>query len=129
MPDLLFEGNFANSNARVEVGLSIIAFTEDNNYIVYSPALDISGYGNNEAEAKRSFEITLEEFFKYTINKGTFESELKRLGWKLSGKKNNRKYKQPFLDQLFRDNHYLSEIIRDKEFKKYDQKIKFPAVA
>ena len=31
----------------------------------YSPSLDISGYGYTKDEANESFNITLEEFFKY----------------------------------------------------------------
>lgn len=50
--------------------LSLIPFNEGDVIIIYSPALDLSGYGYNEKEAKESFEITLEEFLNYIIEKG-----------------------------------------------------------
>ena len=42
--------------------------------VIYSPALDLSGYGSSEDEAKGSFEIALEEFIK-----------IKLFDWLLSG--------------------------------------------
>ena len=53
------------------VQLSVIAFQEDDVFFIYCPALDCSGYENNESEAQTSFELTLEEYFKYTTNKNT----------------------------------------------------------
>lgn len=86
MGKLRFEDNYKNASSKIEAVLSLLQFKEKEVTIIYSPALDLSGYGNNEKEAQKSFEITIEEFFRYTINKRTFETELKNLGWKLSGK-------------------------------------------
>ncbi len=33
------------------------------NYVAYSPALDLSGYGKTEEEARDSFNIVLKEYF------------------------------------------------------------------
>lgn len=49
--------------------------------IIYSPALDLSGYGNTINEAKESFKIALEEFIRYTLNENTFNDVMKKLGW------------------------------------------------
>gem|GEM_PF-1268150 len=38
------------------------------NYIAYSPALDLSGYGKTEEEARDSFNIVLKGHFDYAIN-------------------------------------------------------------
>lgn len=56
----------------MQVDLALILFEEDGSQIAYCQALDVSGYGNDEEEAKRSFEISLSEFFRYLINKKTF---------------------------------------------------------
>ena len=79
------------------VRVDIIQFIEDSICYVYCPALDLTGYGLNEAEAKQSFEITLLEYIKYTTNKKTFKKDLQSLGWKSIGK---GKYAAPTLTDL-----------------------------
>ena len=112
---------------KISVEIGVLIFREDNNIIAYSPALDLSGYGKNENEAIKSFKLTLEEFFRYTLNKETFESELERLGWKYY--KTDKKIEPPYLIELLKNNNYLSDIIREKEYKKYNQNIEFPVYA
>lgn len=129
MAKLQFDGNYKGASSEIRVRLSLLQFEEDGVAIIYSPALDLSGYGKTEKEAQKSFEITLDEFFRYTENKGTFESELKKMGWKFSGKKKSRKYQQPHLDDLLRDNKYLSDIVREKEFHRINREVSFPAYA
>ncbi len=65
----------------MKIGLTLFSFEEDKIHYVYSPALDIIGYGNNFEEAEKSFQYTLDEFLRYTTKKQTFLGELKRLGW------------------------------------------------
>lgn len=60
---------------------------EEGIHFVFAPALDLTGYGNSEEEAKRSFEVTLAEFLQYTNNKQTFYDELEHLGWSVNRKK------------------------------------------
>ncbi len=67
-----------NNNA-YHVGLSLVEFMEDNVTIIYSPALDLSGYGKSKIEAKKSFSEALQEFFRYTNNKKTLDKVLKNL--------------------------------------------------
>ncbi|MCB0764576.1 MAG: hypothetical protein KDB84_07730 [Flavobacteriales bacterium] len=111
----------------MELKLSLLKFKEDDIVFIYSPALDLTGYGTDGRSAKRSFETTLEEFVSYTTNKKTLDKELKRLGWKVGGSKTRPKYQQPFLDELFTERPYLGEIFRDKEFQRYDEQVFFPA--
>ena len=78
-------GNLPKNN-RVDVNVLIVTFVEDSLYYYYAPQLDVYGYGQTETEAKESFETTLHEFFRYTLNKRTLLNELKRLGWQLQTK-------------------------------------------
>ncbi len=126
MSKLRFEGNYGISNEQIEVGLTILEFEENGIQFIYSPALDITGYGENKAAAKSSFNETLGEFFRYAVNKGTLEAELERLGWQLSGRKRNRKYQPPYFDELLTNNAYLSEIVRNKEFTKINSRVGIP---
>jgi len=83
MKQIGFKGKVKKGLVTVNVSVPLLSFKEDDTFIVYSPALDVSGYGDTEEEARKSFELTLEEFINYTINKKTFQSELTRLGWKI----------------------------------------------
>lgn len=56
------------SKEKINSELAIFLFKEDDNYIAYSPALDLSGYGKTEEEARNSFNIVLKEYFDYCIN-------------------------------------------------------------
>lgn len=127
MGSLGFKGRYAADRKQHEVRLSLLKFKEDDVLIIYSPSLDLSGYGKDLRSAKRSFEIAMEEFVRYTTNKGTLVKELKQLGWKISGSKNQPKYQPPHLDELFVKRPYLGEIFRDKEFHRYDQEVALPA--
>jgi hypothetical protein len=114
-------------NINISVSVSLLSFKENDNFIIYSPALDLSGYGKSLEEAQESFNVAIEEFCRYTINKGTLTAELTKLGWNIS-KRRKQVYKQPFLDDMLRNNTYLSNIVRDKDFSKYNSNIKLPVL-
>lgn len=50
--------------------ISVILYKEDNIYYAYCEALDIIGYGNDEDEARQSFEIILDEILNYDVPTG-----------------------------------------------------------
>jgi len=114
-----------NEPYNIKISISLLSFKENDNYIIYSPALDLSGYGKNLEEAKGSFSEALNEFCRYTINKGTFSEVLKDLGWNIKKKKNTI-YQQPYLDDMLRNNKYLSNIVRQKEFNRFNQEVNIP---
>lgn len=107
----------------IKCTLSLIQFKEKKNIIVYSPGLEITGYGLTESEARSSFEITLQEFLRYTIKKNTLRKELERLGWTFKGKK----ILQPEFSGLLLKNKDLHHIIDKKEFIKFDEALQIPA--
>jgi len=69
------------SNEKINSELAIFLFKEDDSYIAYSPALDLSGYGKTEEEARNSFNIVLKEYFDYAINEGSLYQDLKNHSW------------------------------------------------
>lgn len=77
----LFSGQFHHGGKQVTVQLLLLLWGDDAVNYVYSPQLDLTGYGYNEVEAKESFNHQLEEFISYSLNKNTLLSELKKLGW------------------------------------------------
>lgn len=119
-----FQGVYRDNKRKYKALLPLISFKDGEAIIIYSPALDISGYGSTEQEAKQSFGEAIEEFFKYTLNKGTFEEELKRLGWKCV--KRNEKYNPPKFNESLANNDRLNEIINNREFNKYNENVEVP---
>ena len=62
------------------VKLSLFTFIEENVHVVYSPALDLYGYGNDEHEARHSFEVALQEYIRHTAEHKTLDKDLKKYG-------------------------------------------------
>ena len=114
------------SDTKLELGLnygkyhfdlSLIEFQEDQVTIIYSPALDLSGYGNNLQEAKNSFSEALQEFFRYTNNKNTTEKILENLGWLVKGKKEKPKFNPPKNSDLVQTNPLFNDIVNNKDYR------------
>lgn len=89
--------------------IPIFRWVEDGIHFFYSPALDLSGYGNTAHEAQQSFEYNLEEFVKYISHKGVAHQELTRLGWKVN--KNKKKFAAPESGFFQEQNESYQEII------------------
>jgi hypothetical protein len=118
-------GKIKTNNKEIKVRLSYILFKDGGQTVVYCPALDVYGYGADEEEAKESFKICMGEFFKYTLNKKTFEDVLSQLGWQ----KKSKKYTPPLFSSLLSKNKTLSEILNTRPFKKVDTSVPMPAFA
>jgi predicted ribosome quality control (RQC) complex YloA/Tae2 family protein len=117
--------NFHNQSSRINFDLPALAFEEENVHFIYSPALDLTGYGKTEEEAQQSFKEALDQFFDYTTNKKTFEQELRRLGWKIQ----KNRSKAPSLVDMINQNDYLKEIFEEKQYRKFNQTVSMPAFA
>lgn len=129
MSKLKFSDKSANKRSKIKTELSIISFIEDGVYIIYSPALDLSGYGHTETEAKESFQIALQEFIYYCLNQNTLLDELENLGWTIKGSKNHPQITSPELSSLLKRNPDLEAILKKKEYHKYNQSIDLPVSA
>ena len=70
----------------MKVKLLLFHFKDERKiHFIYSPHLDITGYGQNLKDAKDSFEIVFEDFIDYTLKKKTLSKILTKLGWELKG--------------------------------------------
>ena len=125
MPTLHFDGKIGFPVGLYRVGLSLIEFKEDDVTIIYSPALNLSGYGYSPDEAKNSFNIALHEFFRYTNNKKTFDKVLKELGWSVKGGKKTPKIEAPLNSDLIAKNPLYNEIINSKNYRVYNEDVEF----
>lgn len=106
-----------------EFEISLIQFQENNIFFLFAPALDITGYGKDEMEARQSFGITLDEFLKYTKENNTIEKSLFELGWTHDVLQN--KLIPPKDSDLINNNSSYKDILNDKEFTTNRIKISF----
>ena len=119
-------GQWDQGNNHVNVQLTLILFEEDSEFFVYTPSLDLSGYGESEDEARKSFAETLDAFLQYTANKKTLPKVLTRLGWNV---KSRKRIKSPALVDMVNNNEYLAEIFEEKQYKKVHETVKMPVFA
>ncbi|MDF2455559.1 MAG: hypothetical protein K0R51_1552 [Cytophagaceae bacterium] len=105
--------------------LDLYIFKEGGYNIVYCPALDLSGYGKTEKDAKESFDTVFAEFIRYTTNKGTLLIELKKLGWKVKDSK-QKIFNAPSFEELYNKKGELYDIVSSKNYKKVDREVAMP---
>ncbi len=64
------------------LNLPVSFLRESDQFVAYTPALDLSTSGSTLEEAKNNFAEAVEIFFDEIISMGTFEDVLLDLGWK-----------------------------------------------
>ena len=131
MSKYLFEGDYGNTSGNVKVKLFLVHFQdEDGVHFIYSPHLDLSGYGHSEEDAKDSFKIVFEDFIDYTLKKKTIGKVLKSLGWELKGTlKRPKNILAPSITSVISKNDYVSEIFDKYPVSTYHEEVGIPAYA
>jgi len=129
MGQYIFKGKYQNKSASVKVQLLLFHFTDENNvHFIYSPHLDLTGYGTDQEEAKKSFKIVFEDFVDYTLTKKTLAKVLTSLGWELKGSaRKPKKLLAPSITSVIKDNEYVSEIFDKYPVNTYHQEVGLPA--
>ena len=74
------ENKITNQGDCIKVTLDLYLFLDEECYIAYSPALDLSVYGATESEAKESFSIAFDEYISYGISQRTLVKDLRAHG-------------------------------------------------
>lgn len=122
------EGHWVHGKNKIECVLPLISFNEDDCFITYCPALDLSGYGKTETESDKSFEVVLSEYFKYTVNKKTLAEDLEKMGWTIR-RKLHKSAIPPSMGKLLETNEDFNRIFNNHEFRKTNKTINIPAFA
>lgn len=91
-----------NSRTRkVKAAISVVKYRDKDTrqIVLYTPALDISGYGNTEEKAREMLRFSIAELFKLltSISPKEIEIELASLGWKHNPFK-NKEFSKAFVD-------------------------------
>jgi hypothetical protein len=117
------EADFKNSEGKMHIRIAMFSFKENDNFIVYTPHLEVSGYGKSEEEAMNSFNTCLGEFLDYITNKKTMHTVLSQLGWELKkgSVKHPKKITAPQWTDLLKSNEDLTRILANQEFSKKDR--------
>lgn len=66
---------------RLAVNVQVIVFKEGDQYVSYSPALDLSSCGTSVAHAMEMFREASNLFFSEIIKMGTVDQVLQDCGW------------------------------------------------
>lgn len=129
MSQYIFEGGYKNKSGNVIVKLLLFHFKDENKvHFIYSPHIDLTGYGENITEAKKSFKIVFEDFVDYTLKKKTLGKVLSDLGWELKGStKRPKKVIAPSITSIIKENRYVSEIFDKYPVNTYHQEVGLPA--
>lgn len=59
----------------------MMVLKEGENFIAYSPAVDLSAVGESFEKAQENFKEIISIFFEELVEKGTLEEVLSELGW------------------------------------------------
>jgi len=120
--------DFKNAEAKVKAKIVLISFKEEDNFIVYCPHLEVTGYGKSEEEAMQSFNHSLGVFLDYTVNKKTLHEELISLGWELKKgtAKNPKKINAPSWGDLIKNNASLEELLNNQNITTSHKEVAIP---
>lgn len=65
----------------LDVNLSVSIFKQGKVYVAYTPALDVSTYGNSIEEAQKNFDELVEVFFSEFDDARSLSNVLECMGW------------------------------------------------
>lgn len=122
---LIYHNEFRHDRGELIVNLEMLIFKEDDTFIAYAPALDISAFGDTEEKAKDEFNQTMLSYLNYCLNKKTLFKDLQAHGWTVKSKK---RIKAPSEDKLIEMNETYKDIRENKEYKSINKEVCIPAV-
>ena len=131
MSNYRFKGEFKNMSGEVKINILLIHFVDEKGvHFIYSPHLDLTGYGYSEEDAKSSFGIVFEDFIDYTLKKRTIGKVLANLGWEIKGTlKKPKKVLAPSITSIISDNQFVSEIFDKYPVNTYHKEVGIPTYA
>lgn len=111
------ELKIAYSNNIIKAKLNGIGFLDDGFFVIYIPSLGLSGYGDNEEEAKEMIKVVFDELSQslLSLSKAQMLSELKEMGWQQE--KYRKKRLTHLSDTTFQDIKKELDISDDIEIR------------
>jgi hypothetical protein len=120
--------DFKHAEASMKTNIVLISFQEVDTFIVYSPHLEVTGYGQSQQEAMDSFNHCLGVFLDYTVNKKTLHEELVTLGWvlKKGSAKRPKKINAPTWSDLIINNTALEDLLNIHTISTVQREVAIP---
>ena len=117
-----------NAQVIAKAMVVLFSFQDADNYIVYSPQLDISGYGKTQKEALSTFDYCLAGFLDFSVKNETLFDELTCLGWKLKKGTNNnlKQIKAPSWSDIIKKNQSLKVLLSEYNISTQQREVEFP---
>jgi len=115
--------------SEIKVRILLFHFIDEKGIsFVYSPHLDITGYGYSLEEARKSFEIVFEDFLDYTTKKATLGRLLNKLGWKqVKGTvKKPLKALAPSITSVIAGNKYIADLFDRYPLHTFYKEVEMP---
>jgi len=128
MSKFSFSAALINSDKALKAALEIYKFKEDNMYVIYCPALDLSAYGRTEEEVESEFGKVFRIHITYCLNKNTLAEDLRNHGWSFKSL-NQKKIKAPTIEEMLQKNELLRDIIYNKDYVKKSECVEIPQMA
>ncbi|MEX6686594.1 hypothetical protein QTN47_03760 [Danxiaibacter flavus] len=110
----------SNQHQVVTVKIDVIEYKEDGIFYVYSPALDLVGYCNTLSDARRSWDVVLDEYLHFTANNNSLIEDLQKRGWKIKAR---HAPMPPTFSWLVQKDDNLTEMINKHDYKKKSKPI------
>ena len=126
MTDFIFDAELKVPKGNISAHLDLYSFLDKNIHILYCPALDMSGYGETEEDAQKSFEEVFTTSMAYMVNKNSLHDDLKKHGWNIRGKKSHD-LKSPKFEDMYKTNKEFKDIIDNKPYQKIYKDVCIPA--
>lgn len=123
-----FKAEYQSGGVKCNFNLGVYIFKEGDVYISYCPALDISGYGKDEKEAKDSFGEVMKQYIMYCVEHGTLAEDLRGHGWKVKDNGNGL-FKSPDTESMLKRNPDFKDLLDNKEYSRYIEDISIPLMA
>lgn len=99
MKQVRVKGHIDSEKDAIDFSLDIYLFKDEGLIYAYCPSLNIMGYANNQKEAKEEMDYLLQEYFDFTLKKGTLSVDLSEHGWREDG---NGQFIAPSVSYLMR---------------------------
>ena len=126
MTDFIFDAELKVPKGNISAHLDLYSFLDKNIHILYCPALDMSGYGETEEDAQKSFEEVFTTSMAYMVTENSLHDDLKKHGWNIRGKKSHD-LKSPKFEDMYKTNKDFKDIIDNKPYQKIYKDVCIPA--
>lgn len=122
MKQLNVKGHIDREKEHIDFSLDIYLFKDKGLVYTYCPALDITGYGSTQKDAKDEIEYLLHEYFDYTLKEKTLTDDLSSHGWKTDGKMTRDELRAILPKRLSKAGQWLLKNHGNRDFYISDMK-------